>query len=110
MTRLLRNDQTVPRGSDGAIQYNDIIEECRKKKSDDASQWLLEDWISKLATGGGAKKIFSYCLNPNRSNQLLYLRAIQGHSGESATDPALQDSILIPKGFIEYPYHVGYAR
>ena len=31
-SRLLRHDQTVPRGIDGAIQYNDIIEECRKKK------------------------------------------------------------------------------
>ena len=29
----------------GAIHYSDIIDECRKKKFDDASQWLLEDWI-----------------------------------------------------------------
>ena len=45
ITRLLRHDQTVPRGIDGAIQYND-----------GASQWLLEDWISTLAKGGGAEK------------------------------------------------------
>ena len=32
-------------GSDGAIHYSDIIDECKKKKFDDASQWLLEDWI-----------------------------------------------------------------
>ena len=37
---------------------NDIIEECRKKNFDGASQWSLEDWISKLAKGGGAKKGF----------------------------------------------------
>ena len=43
ITRLLRHDQTVPRGSDGAIHYSDIIEECRKKKFDGASQWLLND-------------------------------------------------------------------
>ena len=43
--RLLQHDQTVPRGSDGAIQYNDIVEECRKKKFDGASQWSLEDWM-----------------------------------------------------------------
>ena len=49
IARFLRHDQSVPRGSDGAIQYDDIIEECRKKKFDDASQWLLEDWISTLA-------------------------------------------------------------
>ena len=81
MTRLLRHDQSVPRGSDGAIHYSDIIEECRKKEFDDASQWLHEDWISNLAEGGGAKKRFQYCVNPNSSNQFLYLRAIQGHSG-----------------------------
>ena len=36
--------------------------------------------------GEGAKKRFQYCLNPNSSNQFLHLRAIQGHSGESAVD------------------------
>ena len=48
ITRLLRHDQTVSRGSDGAIHYSDIFEECRKKKFDDASQWLLGDWIYQL--------------------------------------------------------------
>ena len=97
--------KSVPRGSDGAIHYSNIIEEC-----DDASQWLLEDWISKLAKGGGAKKRFQYCVNPNSPNQFLYLRAMQGHSGQSAIDPALQDSILIPKGFTEYLYHIRNAN
>ena len=50
-----------------------------------------------LAKGGGAKKRFQYCVNPTSPNQFLYLRAIQGHSRESAIDPALQDNILIPK-------------
>ena len=51
-TRLLRHDQTVRRGVDGAIQHSDIIEECNKKKKfDGASQWALEDWISTLAKG-----------------------------------------------------------
>ena len=79
ITRLLRHDQSVPRGSDGAIHYSDIIEECRKKKFDGASQWFLEDWISTLAKGGGAKKRFQSCVNPDSSNQFLYLRAIQRH-------------------------------
>ena len=110
MTRLLRHDESVPRGSDGAIHYNDIIEECRKQKFDDASQWLLEDRISKLAKGVGPKKRFQYCVNPNSSNQFLYLRAIQGHSGYNVVDPALQDNVLLPNGFTEYLYHVGNAN
>ena len=66
-SRLLRHDQSVPRGRDVAIHCSDIIEECRKKKFDGASQWPLEDWISTLAKGGGAKKRFQYCVNPNSS-------------------------------------------
>ena len=108
-SRLLRHDQTVPRGIEGAIHYSDIIEECRKQKFDDASQWSPEDLISTLVKGGGAKKRFQYCLNPNSSNQFLYFRAIQGHSGNDAIDPALQDNVLLPKGFTEYIKHVGNA-
>ena len=96
ITRLPRHDQSVPRGSDGAIHHSDIIEECRKK-FDGASQWLLEDWISTLAQGGGAKKRFQCCVNPNSYSQFLYLRAIKGHSGDNAVDPALQDNVLLPK-------------
>ena len=36
VTRLLRHDQSVLRDIDRAIQYNDIVEECRKKKIDGA--------------------------------------------------------------------------
>ena len=110
VTRLLRHDQTVSRGLHGAIQYNDIVEECRKKKFDGASQWPLEGWISKLAKGGGAKKRFQYCVNPNSSSQFQYLRAVQGHSRESAIDPALQDNTLIPRGFTQYLCHVWNAN
>ena len=107
VTRLLRHDPTVPRGPDGANQYKENVEECGKKKFGDASQWPLEDWTSTLAKGGQAKKRCQYCLNPNSSNQSLHLRAIQGHSGESAVDPALQDNVLLPKGFTEYINDVG---
>ena len=47
------------------------------------------------------------CGNPNSSNQFLYLQAIQGHSGDNAVDPALQDNVLLPKGLTECIYHVG---
>ena len=66
IARLLRHDQSVPRGSDGAI--------------------------------------------PNSSNQFLYFRAKQGHSGKSGIDLALQDNVLLPKGFTEYIHHVGNAN
>ena len=56
------------------------------------------------------KRRFQYCVNPNSSNQFLYLRAIQGHAGDNVVDPALQDNVLLPKGVTEYIYHVGNAN
>ena len=115
MTRLLRHDQNILRETDGAIKYEDIFEFSKKKRKnfEGASQWSLNDWISILAKGGGANKRFQYCLNPNSSRHISYFRAIQGHSERIATDPEgiatdpeLQDNVLLPKGFTEY-IHVG---
>ena len=91
ITRLLRHDLSVLRRNEGAIHNNDIIEECRRKTFDDTSQWLLEDWRSKLAKGWGTKKRFQYCAGPNSPNQFQYLRAVQGNPWESAVDPGVQD-------------------
>ena len=40
---------------------------------------------------------------------ILYLRALQGHSGPNSIDPTLQDNELIPNNFFEYIYHIGCA-
>ena len=60
-----------------------------------------------MASGGGNKKYFQYCTDS--SGAILYLRALQGHSGRSLIDPLLQDTIIIPDGFFKYIYHVGCA-
>ena len=41
--------------------------------------------------------------------EILYLRALQGHSGRNFIDPSLQDNVLIPNDFFEYIYHIGCA-
>ena len=111
MTRLLRHDQTVPQKIGGEVLFDDVLEECRKKKFDGASQWSITDWISILAkgVGGGAEKRFQCCLNPYSSRHFLCLRQNQGHSGDNAIDPELQDTVLLPEGFTEYIYNVGNA-
>ena len=76
MIRLLRHDQSVPREDDRAVRFDDIMEEF-KKKFDGALQWPINDWIPILAKGGGPKKRFQYCLNPNSSRHFLNFRAIQ---------------------------------
>ena len=51
--------------------------------------------------GGGNKKIFQYCTDSS-GQEILYLRAFQGHSGRNLIDPTLHDNVLIPDNFFEY--------
>ena len=49
MIRLLRHDQNVPRETDGAVKYEDVVEEFNRRNKDKfegAWQWSLNDWIS----------------------------------------------------------------
>ena len=61
-----------------------------------------------MAGGGGNKKRVQYCTDPS-GQEILYLRALQGHSGRNSIDPSLQDNILIPNNFLEYVYLIGCA-
>ena len=42
MIRLLRHDQSIPREDDGAVRFDDIMEEF-KEKFDGVSQWSIDD-------------------------------------------------------------------
>ena len=46
-----------------------------------------------MAKGGRNKKIFQYCTDPS-GQEILYLRALQGHSGRNPIDPSLQDNVF----------------
>ena len=70
--------------------------------------WSDEMWKSTMAGGGGNKKRFQYCPDPS-GQEILYLRALQGHSGRNLIDPSLQDNVLIPNDFFEYSHHIGCA-
>ena len=54
---------------------------------------------------GSKKSIFQYCSDSN--GYLLYLRAIQGHSGGNKVDPSEQDNVKIPHNWIHHIRHVG---
>ena len=73
-----------------------------------ARYWSDDVWKSTLAGGGGNKKRFQYCTDPS-GQEILYLRALQGHSGRNPIDPSPQDNVLIPNSFFEYIYHIGCA-
>ena len=49
--------------------------------------WSDEKWKNSMAAGGGQKKRFQYC-SSDSSGTILYLRALQGHSGRNLIDPS----------------------
>ena len=60
-----------------------------------------------MAAGGGSKRRDQCC--SDNSGRILYLRALQGHSGSNLIDPTLQDNVLIGSGIFDYIYHIGCA-
>ena len=60
-----------------------------------------------MAAGGGAKRRFQHCTDV--SGKIVYLRALQRHSGRNLIDPSLQDNVIIQSGFFHHIYHIGCA-
>ena len=71
-----------------------------------SQEWSDEKWQNSMAGGGGNKKRFQYCTDPS-GQEILYLRALQGHSGRNPIDPTMQDNVFIPNDFFKYIYHIG---
>ena len=101
---LLRHNQTLQREQDGAIQFYKIKFHLREY-SLPIQNWSDNRWIACLAAGGGSKRRYQYC--SDNLGIILYLRALQGHSGSNLIDPTLQDNVLIGIGIFPYIYHVG---
>ena len=106
MNTLLRHGER-PRKEDGTIEFWRLKDDLRNR-FEHSQYWSDDVWKNKMAGGGGNKKRFQYCTD--RSGQeILHLRALQGHSGRNSIDPSLQDNVLIPNNSFEYIYHVGCA-
>ena len=106
LTTLLRHGQKL-RAEDEAIEFWRLIDNLRND-FEISQHWSDEMWKSKMQGGGGNKKRFQYCTDSS-GQEILYLRALQGHSGRNRIDPSLQDNVLIPDNFFEYIYHIGCA-
>ena len=98
VVNLLRHNQKLHREEDGAIQFYKIKFHLRDHHSQ-IQNWSDDRWIACLAAGGGSKRRYQYC--SDNLGTIMYLRALQGHSGSNLIDPALQDNVLT------YIYHVG---
>ena len=101
---LLRHNQKLHREEDGAIQFYKIKFHLRDYHLP-IQNWSDDRWLACLAAGGGSKRRYQYC--SDYLGSIIYLRALQGHSGDNFIDLALQDNVLIEPGIFPYLYHVG---
>ena len=101
---LLRHNQKLHREEDGAIQFYKIKFHLRDYHLP-IQNWSDDRWLACLAAGGGSKRRYQYC--SDFLGSIIYLRALQGHSGDSTIDLTLQDNELIGPGIFPYIYHVG---
>ena len=106
LSTLLRHGD-LPREEDGAIEFR-RLSDCLRYEFQNSQHWSDEMWKSRMAGGGGHKKRFQCCTD-SLGQEILYLRALQGHSGRNLIDPSLQDNVLILDNFFEYIYHIGCA-
>ena len=100
---LLRHNRNVNREQDGAVQFYKIKFHLRDY-SLPIQNWSDDRWLACLAAGGRSKRRYQYCSDSMGS--IIYLRALQGHSGDSIIDLAMQDHVLITPGIFPYVYHV----
>ena len=90
LSTLLRHGH-LPREDDGAIEFSRLKDYLRNDFMQ-SQHWSDDKWKSTMAKGGGNKKRFQYCTDPS-GQEILYLRALQGHSGRNLIDPSLQGTV-----------------
>ena len=88
---------------DGTIEFWRIKDDLQKYFLH-CHHWSDDKWKKSMAGRGGQKKRYQYC--SDSSGTILYLRALQGHSGRSLIDPTLQYNVVIPSNFFQYIHHV----
>ena len=98
---LLGHSQIVQREEDGAVQFW-RIKNFLRNQFPQVQYWSDDRWKACLAADGGAKRRFQYCTDV--SGTIIYLRALQGHSGSNLIDPTLHDNVVIGLGIFPYIY------
>ena len=90
---------------DRAVHWSSLLPKRRRDfESEGARTFSVSQWLGHIHRGSN-KPRFQHCVGSN--NNLLYVRAIQGHSGGDLIDPELLNPVAIPPRWKEYLYHVG---
>ena len=91
LNTLLRHGQ-LPREEDGAIEFWRLKDDRRNEF--EKSQYCLMKCEEQNGRRRRQQEKISICADPS-GQEILYLRAFQGHSGRNPIDPTLQDKMLI---------------
>ena len=107
LNTLLQHGQR-PQEEDGTIEFWKLKDDLRNN-IEYSHYWFDEMWKSKVAGGGGNKKIFSILYWLVRTRNSLSPSSPRSFRTQSHWYPSLQDNVLIPDIFFEYIYHIGCA-
>ena len=89
-----RHDQDERETADGAVHWNSMGPKLRKASEKAGGHKLSDpDWLQKIYKGSN-KTRFRYCKNSR--DVLVYIRAIQGHTGGNVIAPELMGHVAIP--------------
>ena len=101
---ILSRHQNLLRDFAGAIEWCSLLPTLRRE-SEIGGAGVFSDfqWLN-LIHRRSDKPRFQYCLD--RNENLMYIRAIQGHSGGALVDPELLNCVEIPFGWKEHLFHV----
>ena len=84
---LLRHNLTLQRVEDGASELILQNKFYLRGHHSQIQNWSDDRWKACLAAGGGSKRRYQYC--SDNSGTILYLRALQEHSGNNLIDLTL---------------------
>ena len=76
LNTLLRHGE-LPREENGAVECWTLKVDLRNKFKH-SQHWCDEMWKSKMAGGGGNKKIFQYCTDPSRQGIFCFRALLTG--------------------------------
>ena len=105
VSNSVRHENSRERETDGVIHGKVMSPKLRFQfQSDGGSNFSDRDGINFIGKEAN-KTRFQYC--QNSCNKLLYIRAIQGHTGREMIQPEMLGHVLRPPNWKEFVFHGG---
>ena len=103
--RLVRHFDQHERETDGAVHWNSTGPKLRKAFQKTRGQKFSDSDSLQHSYKGSNNTRFQYCKNSR--DVLLYIRALQGHTGGNVMAPELMGHVAVPCKWKEFLIHRG---